>query len=215
MMPALMSQWGSPPPVGRFSLSASPLQRSVTEVCRGFCDGRSADTATVQGWIQAVVRGGRWRFSDVEAVAQEILLAVLQSARAGKVRDEQSFQKFVYMVAKHHCVNEYHRDRLRAATDSSEPVDAEPVAGGDSPEEALIRARERDLVLYLTQRLPEHCRDLWRLVYREERSAAEVAERLGLSAVNVRVRVHRCLERAREIYREYAAWPAEVPDERT
>ena len=44
------------------------------------------------------------------------------------------------------------------------------------------------------------CRELWRLVYAEGLSAQDVGEKLGIKAGNVRVRVHRCLEKARAIY---------------
>ena len=51
--------------------------------------------------------------------------------------------------------------------------------------------------------MSDDCRRLWTLIYVEKLPSDTVAERLGLSAVNIRVRAHRCLEKAREIVKQF------------
>ena len=84
------------------------------------------------------------------------------------------------------------------------------IAGGEDPQNNLEQRERQELIGYLIQRLPEECRSLWDLVYRQRLAAETIGRRLGLTANAVRVRVHRCLEKARKIYREYAACPVAV-----
>ena len=153
----------------------------------------------MRGWIGHVLRGGNWRFSDPEGVAQEIVLRLHKLARADRILDSESFQKFVYSVAKHVCVKIYHRERRREAREQPEAEGA-PIASGSNPESDLEQRERFELVVSIFQRLPEPCRDLWDWVYREELSAPAIAAKLGTTANNVRVRVHRCLEKARAIH---------------
>ena len=156
----------------------------------------------MRDWIGHVLRGGNWRFTDPEGVSQEIVLRLHQLVRSDRVLDPESFQKYVYTVAKHVCVKVYHRERRRAAREQPEPfeADAAPVAGASNPETELEQRERLELVATIFQRLPEPCRDLWDWIYREELAASEIAAKLGTTANNVRVRVHRCLEKARAIH---------------
>lgn len=151
--------------------------------------------------MRAVVHGGNWRFSDRQAVVQEVLVELVSTVRDRPVAEPGSFLKLVRTVSKNVCVDTYHRERRNAA----EPLDPEraaAIAGGDDPE-GRLRARERLSVLtYVLQRLGKPCRELWTLVYGERLPSAEVARRLGTTDGNVRVRMHRCLEQARAIARE-------------
>ena len=174
---------------------------AIAAVLEGFRVGRAQDVQAVRGWIGHVLRGGNWRFSDPEGVAQEIVLRLHQLVRADRVLDAESFQKFVYTVAKHVCVKIYHRERRRAAREQPEAEpDETPVAGTPDPESELAQRERLELVATIFQRLPGPCRDLWDWVYREELAAPEIAAKLGTTANNVRVRVHRCLEKARAIH---------------
>jgi RNA polymerase sigma factor (sigma-70 family) len=178
-----------------------PIRRAnaIAAVLEGFRVGRPQDVEAVRGWVGHVLRGGNWRFSDPEGVAQEIVLRLHELVRDDRVLDAESFQKFVYTVAKHVCVKTYHRERRRAAREQPEAEGA-PVAGTSNPESDLEQRERLELVVTIFQRLPEPCRDLWGWVYQDELSASEIAAKLGTTANNVRVRVHRCLEKARAIH---------------
>jgi RNA polymerase sigma factor (sigma-70 family) len=175
---------------------------TIAAICRGFRDGESGDVETVRGWIRAVVHGGNWRFADSQAVVQEVLVELVRTVRTRPIVEPGGFLKMVRTVSKNVCVDTYHRERRGAA----EPLDAEraaSIAGGGDPE-GRMRARERISALaYVLQRLGNPCRELWTLVYGERLASGEVARRLGTTDGNVRVRMHRCLERARTIAREY------------
>ncbi len=182
------------PPIGR--------TEEIRAVFEGFAreDGQAVET--VAGWVRAVVFGGSWRFRDAEGLCQDVLLELLLLVRRGGVLDPGAFQKLVQTVAKRRAVDAWHRGRRLREEDADELADRGPVDPRPSAEERIATRQRLETLRYLIQRLPEHCRELWRLVYVERRRAAEVGEMLGLSAGNVRVRVHRCLEKARLIYGE-------------
>ncbi|HKQ62066.1 MAG TPA: sigma-70 family RNA polymerase sigma factor [Candidatus Polarisedimenticolaceae bacterium] len=185
----------------------SSRQEAVAAVFAGFRQGRREDVETVRRWTGAILYGGNWRFADPEAAQQEILLELVRMAGAGKIQDPAAFQQLVYTVAKHTCVDLYHRERARSRHEEAAEAGAGAVAPSD-PEHELVRRERLDLLRYILQRLPESCRQLWDGVYRARRPAAEIAAELGITVTNLRVRVHRCAERARALVREHSAWPA-------
>lgn len=175
----------------------------IARVLEEFRDGRPSALETVQGWIRAVLHGGRWRFGDPEAVAQEVLLKLLRIVGAGRIDDPRTFQKFVYSVTKNTCVTQYHRERRRATREQPDPG-VEPPAPDADPGRDLERRDRLEAAAYVLQRISGRCRQLWDYVYVQGQPAEQIAETLGISVGNLRVRVHRCLARAREIYGEYA-----------
>ncbi|GAB4226355.1 MAG: hypothetical protein Kow0062_28530 [Acidobacteriota bacterium] len=184
-------------PGGRPAIERADEIRAVYE---GFAEERADAVETVSGWIRSVVFGGSWRFSDGEGLCQEILLELLLLVRRGGVRDPQAFLKLAQTVARRRAVDAWHRQRRRGETDEDPLPDDGPPDPAVSAERRVLARERLDALRYVIQRLPEHCRDLWRMVYVERMVAAAIGERLGLTAGNVRVRVHRCLEKARAIW---------------
>jgi RNA polymerase sigma-70 factor (ECF subfamily) len=160
----------------------------------------------VRAWIQVVIRAGAWKFGDPESVAQDVLVQLVRVVQAGRVNDPGSFEKYVYSVAKNVCVDVYHRERRRREVAEGDSESARESARDEAqaPDDDLER-RERDGMLrYVLQRLPPACRDLLGWIHGEGANPAEAARRLGIEAGTVRVRVHRCLKKAREIYLDRA-----------
>lgn len=154
--------------------------------------------AQARSWIAAVVDLGNWRFRDPEGVVQEILLKLVRLVRAERFEGRSRFRTFVYSVAKYTCVDLYRRQARRTETSLDEST-LEPRARVRS---VSAEAERHDLVRYVLQRLPASCAELWRWLYRDGLTAAEIGARLGVSAGAVRVRVHRCLQKARTVMRE-------------
>ena len=175
-------------------------------ILNGFLAGEEEAIHHVQGWVDGVVHLGRWRFGDPEAVSQEIVMRLLEIVRSGRYARRSTFKTFVFAVAKYTCVDLFRRERLRARveTDAGPPLAEFPDRrGADQPHRALEERENLELLRYILQGLPEECRRLWGWVYGEGLGAAEVARQLGTNAGTVRVRVHRCLEKARDFAREY------------
>ena len=158
--------------------------------------------ATVRDWVEAMVRGG-WRLPDQEAVVQEIMLELTLLMRRGQIPETDRFRSYVLTVARHTCIDIHRREALRATEDL--PEEPPSPREDDDPETRLLARRKMRMARSILQSLTEDCRKLLSLVYREGLKAKEVGERLGLSAGNVRVKTHRCLEAARAMREEW--WP--------
>ena len=175
-------------------------------ILNGFLAGEDEAIHHVQGWVDGVVHLGRWRFEDPEAVGQEIVMRLLDIVRSGRYARRSTFKTFVFAVAKYTCVDLFRRERLRThvETGAGSPLAEFPNGrAAEHPHRAHEERENLELLRYLLQGLPEECRRLWGWVYGEGLGAAEVARQLGTNAGTVRVRVHRCLEKARDFAREY------------
>ncbi len=184
--------------------------QETERVRRGVIEGRADAVETVRGWIAAMVYGAGWRLADPESAIQDVVARIIDLAARGRIRDDTDFKSFVLTVARHGCTDQFRRERLRARHETSAPPPAAGVADAGAapgnPESVLAHKERREMLRFIFQALPEECRRLWRWVYGQGLAAAEVAERLGISVVNVRVRVHRCLKKAQEIRgREFGA----------
>lgn len=159
---------------------------------------------TVRAWISGLVFGAGWRLADPDGAVQEVVVRVLELAREDRIRDDADFRSFVLTVARHTCTDLYRRERIRARLEGDAAAPEGKGAPWGDPHEQLERKEERELLRFIFQALSEECRRLWRWVYAESLPAAEIGRRLGISDVNARVRLHRCLKRARDIHRTYA-----------
>ena len=176
--------------------------QAIADVLRGFREGRAASVRQVGRWVGAVVHGGNWRFPDPEGVVQEVLVRLVRIVREDRIREPGGFQKFVHSTAKYTCLKLYFRERKRSEREVTAHPEIEP-ADPDARGPDLERRERMEGLRYVLQRLPESCRELWRLVYGDGLPAEQVADRLSITVNNLRVRVHRCTRKARELYR---AW---------
>lgn len=194
----------SPHPLGVPAPLWYKAQRGMSEDLPGH-DLRAAFVAEqpeaieqVRTWVRRLVRGA-WQFRDPDAVVQDVVLELIGMAREGRIKEGTRFRSFVLTVARHTCIDHHRRARLREAGSSLDDLLDEPVAPGTSAEDAAVAKQRRRMARYVLQSLSEDCRALLRLTFGEDLPAREVGERLGLTEGNVRVRLHRCLQRARTL----------------
>jgi RNA polymerase sigma factor (sigma-70 family) len=178
-------------------------RQTAAEIRDGVLRGRSRAIEAMRDWIAAMVYGAGWGISDPEAAIQEVTLRVLHLAKSGRIRTDTDFKGFVLTVARHECTDIYRREKLRAAVETRGAEAEYRSASGGDPYQRLEEKERRELLKFIFQALPEDCRRLWRWLYREGLASTEVAQRLGISAVNARVRVHRCLQKARKVRETY------------
>ena len=137
-------------------------------------------------WLAARLRSVL-RATDVEDVLQETFLAVWRGA--GGYRPEGAAGGWVWGIARRQAAL-----FLRRAGPSALVLPAVIAADGqhsaDPAEEALSRATIDEAVGALG---PEGCpeREVWRLVYVEDRPVSEVAQLMGVPEGTVKSRAHR------------------------
>jgi RNA polymerase sigma factor (sigma-70 family) len=147
--------------------------------------------------------------ADADDVFQNVCIILLD--RLGSVRNAERLSAWLVTTTRRE-VWRLHRERgasLMSELDGGEhELDAAPpVAHAEtpSPEAAALAVEEQRLVLQGLSLLPERCRALLALLYRDEGAAtyAEVARELRMPLGTIGASRARCLARLRKILREF------------
>ena len=176
----------------------TPADRVVAD---GYVAGDPACHRQVDAWIDQVLRSPSFFLgSEREDVAQDVRRRLLLAFRRGLELGEASLRTYVWRAAQHGALNAL-RARRRRPADPLDELPAEPPSA-DDPVARLHVAERRALLQTLLDALGEECRRLWGLTVFEELPYRVVAERLGISEANVKIRALRCRRRALELFRE-------------
>lgn len=130
-----------------------------------------------------------------EDLRQEVLVATLANARAGRLRDPQAFVGYVKIITRNKFVDRLKR-RLRTKEKERLPWDDEtaraialPASGADlDTGEAWAAVRQ----------LPEPGPRILAGLYREGKTYQEVSDELGLPLGTLKRRLTECLQTLRE-----------------
>lgn len=165
---------------------------SDLEITRGYLEGRREAHAIVDRWIRYVVYNPHWGLGDRRDDAlQETRRRVYESLLYGKFRGLSSLRTYIAQTAKFVCI-EMLRAKIRHQADD---VDALDVGAGESSQEQDLIDRERlEALRSAIVRLPERCRELFQLIFKDELRYDEIAERLGVAPGTVKSRAARCRE---------------------
>lgn len=125
---------------------------------------------------------------EVEDVAQQTFLAVWQKLDTYRAR--APFEHWLTRVCLNCCY-----ERLRKKQPAAEPLHEDHAASSSEPTARLEVER-------LLQTLPPADRFVLLLMHGEGWSVAEIAERLGWSRANVKVRAHRARKKLRQLLAE-------------
>jgi RNA polymerase sigma-70 factor (ECF subfamily) len=158
-----------------------------------FIAGQVETIATVAGWARSVIAHRIWEFQTPEDIVQATLLALLQNLRDGRFQGGD-LRAYVRRIAKNICITHYRRMRTRGDHISFEETG--PAAGSGQDGDALERHALLDRIL---ERLQASCRQIVMFAYVQGYSRKEIAECLGISEEAARVRLCRCLKRARAL----------------
>ena len=155
--------------------------------------GDAAAIAHVRGWVVAAVGRYRGRLgAEAEDLEQEVLLGVIEALEAGRFRGESRLETYVHSFTRFKCI-----DRLRALgrRDMVEIDDEALALDAPSPLEELTQRESAALAERVVAALPAQCRELWEMIA-DGLSYRQMSEATGLSEGAIRVRVHRCRQRA-------------------
>jgi len=146
--------------------------------------------------------------SDAEDVRQEALLRAvsrLDQFAGSRTEGRDDFHAWVARIGSNAAIDVIRRRRegkivsLEQPTGSSdETLGSEIAAHGENPEERLARKEMRTLLADAISQLPADLRQVCLLQDVLHYSTQEVADRLGVSAVAVRLRLFRARRKLRE-----------------
>jgi len=149
---------------------------------------------------------------DAEDAMQDALLQTYR--RAKNIRDPRAFRAWLYRTVKNACLmsrrpHARHPPRLLSLEDEEAAAAA---AGGPSPEDLAGSAAERQQFHEAFQTLPKNYRLVLFLRDIEGLSTEEVAKVAGISADNVKQRLHRARAMLRRSIEHRLAGPQLPPD---
>ncbi|HSN85928.1 MAG TPA: sigma-70 family RNA polymerase sigma factor [Thermoanaerobaculia bacterium] len=170
------------------------------EVVARFLRGEADAVGTVDGWISRAAWPYQRRLADRwDDVLQDVRLEVTRLLGQGKFRGESSLRTYLWRVVSHTCL-----DQIRSQS-KWHWTDLEAVDRGDGltlPPPGVASTREdRDLLLRVLDRVPQDCRELWRMIV-AGLSYREMGLRMSVAEGTLRVRVLRCREKAVALRRE-------------
>jgi RNA polymerase sigma-70 factor (ECF subfamily) len=164
------------------------------EMVSRYLKGDREAVGTLDGWIARAAWPYQRRLADRwDDVLQDVRLEVTRLLTEGKFRGESSLRTYLWRVVSHTCL-----DQLRAQSKwkwaDLETLDmADETAG--PPRGVSARQEEKDLLLRVLDRVPQDCREMWRLIV-AGLSYREMSLRMSVAEGTLRVRVLRCRERA-------------------
>lgn len=181
-------------------LQSRTTSRAVPEVdaetgalIAGFLKGDIPAVRTISGWAETVARYEAWGFESPEDVVQATLLALVQNLRDGRFTGG-NLRAYVRRIAKNQCITNYRKQRSRG-----EHVPLEAVESGLATSPARMDGEDRMSLEFVMDNLDGDCRRIVKLAYLHGRSRQDIARQMGISVEAARVRLFRCLQRARSI----------------
>ncbi|HKV07638.1 MAG TPA: sigma-70 family RNA polymerase sigma factor [Thermoanaerobaculia bacterium] len=170
------------------------------EMVARFLRGEADAVGTVDGWISRAAWPYQRRLADRwDDVLQDVRLEVTRLLGQGKFRGESSLRTYLWRVVSHTCL-----DQIRSQS-KWQWTDLEAVDHGNGPTlppPSLASAREeKDLLLRVLERVPQECRELWRMIT-AGLSYKEMSLRTDVAEGTLRVRVLRCREKAVAVRQE-------------
>ncbi|MFB6230194.1 MAG: RNA polymerase sigma factor [Salinibacter sp.] len=172
---------------------------------------RNRDPEAVQRWIYGhrdYIEGVLRRYSDDQRVARDLVQETFFQALRSlpNFRGDSKITTWLHSIAKNVALARYRKDQRHSCLeeDTLEHVrvttsDGPPPSSYRSPAEGAERDQENSFLYEAMGELSESYREIIRLRDLEELSTKEVAEELGLTRVNVRVRLHRARKALREV----------------
>ncbi len=141
--------------------------------------------------------GGR-RLSDPENVKAEIIAAIIQNLKRQAFAGEnlRQFNAYIRSIVLNSVLKDIDLDRRYVS-------EGHPEANEPQTSDSSDAFSNRETVDFILEKIGAECRDLLTLKFLEELSNAEIATKFGLREGTVRVRIHRCMEGAREVMRRH------------
>jgi RNA polymerase sigma-70 factor (ECF subfamily) len=164
------------------------------EIVSRYLRGEKEAVETVDGWISSAAWPYKRRLADRwDDVLQEVRLEITRLLRSGTFRGESSLRTYLWRVVSHTCL-----DQIRAQSKwkwaDPDNLDQEKELVSTGPD-ISGRQEDKDLLLRVLDRVPQDCRELWRMIV-AGLSYREMSLRTQVTEGTLRVRVLRCREKA-------------------
>ena len=170
-------------------------------VCRLFAAGDASTTEDVRRRVRRILafRGYGIPQDDRVDLEQSVMLELWQAVARPEF-DSTRFWGFVEVVTGRRCIDWIRASKMTNVPGSLSLLE-DPTAG---PLGRALVKEKATLAEAALARLPPDCRELVDLHYRKQKSYSEIAGILERSEGSLRVRMHRCIQKASRILLEIA-----------
>ncbi len=176
--------------------SAAPQD---AELISRFLNGDAEAVRTIQAWLGRAASAFRRRLGEEwDDVLQEVRIESFRLLQGGQYRGEASLRTYLWQVTVHTCLDALRRQKRRPAP-ASVDLDTTLFNADPSPLDLVLGREREQALLAALDSMSAECRELWRLVS-GGLSYRDIGSRLGVSDGALRVRAHRCRERAIEAF---------------
>ena len=165
-------------------------------IIQNFLNGKNPGYSTVKNWIDTVVFFHGWgNRIDPDDVKQDALTIVLKNLRDGRYQG-QNLKGYVQSISKNTCLMALRRG-YRSNTQSINDIEIPATTG--NPEAQLLKEEEFSQFKTVFSQLSSLCKRILVLKFIRSLGYREIGDRLDLTEGTARVRLFRCLARAREL----------------
>jgi RNA polymerase sigma-70 factor (ECF subfamily) len=130
----------------------------------------------------------------MDDICQAVHGKLLESLRADRFQRQSTLKTYVGRITHYTAIDRIRR-RYRERSISRDWV-FQATPSGDNPYKSLARMEERAMLRQVLLRSPPGCRELWRLVFVERLSYAEIGRRLSIPPGTVKSRMWHCRRKA-------------------
>ena len=175
-------------------MSPNALEQAIAQAFVAARDGDAAAYTRLVGATQNMVTSVALAIThDVgasEDIAQETYLSAWQ--RLSRLRDARSFLPWLREIARNRALDHLRRQRIQVkTTDHLEHALSALSDAPDDPAAHWDQAKDAQVLTLALAEVPDDCREVLLLYYREGQSTRQVAALLGLDESAVRKRVQR------------------------
>lgn len=161
-----------------------------------YLGGDASAFEEVDSWIRKLLEG---RYPvvrhEVEDLCQIVHERLLENLRSGRFHRRSSLRTYVTGITHHIAIDHIRRiHRDRALLEGWESEIGRGTAA--SPYECLAKMEERQLLHQALLQSSPSCRSLWRMIFLERLSYAEIGRRLSIPPGTVKSRMWHCRVRA-------------------
>ena len=173
------------------SMTEEPPDADIARrIAGGGPDGVVAESALCRRFAGRIRLYGKRHLRDDQAAAdlvQLVLVRVLEALRSGRVEKPESIGSFVLGTCRNVTWD------LRRAERKQRAIESEALAMHVVASPPSVSEHDFARLFMCMRQLPERDNQVIRMTFMEDRDTEEVARRLGLTEVNVRVVRHRAL----------------------
>ena len=162
----------------------------------GFLAGRKQEFQIISQWVCQVVKLNSWglnRYS--EDITQDVMLKLYNNLNENKFEFASSLKTYVYRIAKFTCID-YLRKYLSKEQKEVELIE---IQSDCDPETDLEEKQEKKILWRIYRLMSSECRELWKMIFWDDLSYLQIAQRLKLQEGTVKSRFSRCKEKAVEL----------------